>query len=30
MTNSMDIPFGVGVIVVTDGKILIGTEQITD
>lgn len=26
MTNSMDIPFGVGVIVVTDGKILIGTR----
>ena len=26
MTNSMDIPFGVGVIVVTDGKVLIGTR----
>lgn len=26
MTNSMDIPFGVGVIVVTDGKILVGTR----
>lgn len=26
MTNSMDIPFGVGVIVITDGKILVGTR----
>lgn len=26
MTNSMDIPFGVGVIVITDGKVLIGTR----